>query len=203
MWRNTDQAYGIIAIALHWLVAAAVLGLFGLGLWMVNLTYYDTWYRTAPSIHKSVGVLLFLVMALRLLWRLMNPKPAPEPGRIFSAALAMPAGPSTALAISSRSSNVNFGSLSKDLANSINWRSTSLPRCLAATSSRWTEQAGRYVTQATSSVQGASRQVADSVAAGYSQAGQLVQQRPTQSLLMSFGIGLAVGLILGLSTRSR
>ena len=80
MWRNTDQAYGIIAIALHWLVAAAVLGLFGLGLWMVNLTYYDTWYRTAPSIHKSVGVLLFLVMALRLLWRLMNPKPAPEPG---------------------------------------------------------------------------------------------------------------------------
>lgn len=80
MWRNTEQAYGIIAIALHWLVAVVVLGLFGLGLWMVNLTYYDTWYRTAPSIHKSVGVLLFLVMALRLLWRLVNPRPAPEPG---------------------------------------------------------------------------------------------------------------------------
>ena len=79
MWRNTDQAYGIIAIALHWLVAIVVLGLFGLGLWMVNLTYYDTWYRTAPSIHKSVGVLLFLVMALRLLWRLVNPRPAPDP----------------------------------------------------------------------------------------------------------------------------
>ncbi len=79
MWRNTDQAYGIIAIALHWLVAIAVLGLFGLGLWMVELTYYDTWYRTAPSIHKSVGVLLFLAMTLRLLWGLVNPKPSPEP----------------------------------------------------------------------------------------------------------------------------
>jgi cytochrome b561 len=79
MWRNTDQAYGIIAIALHWLVAVAVLGLFGLGLWMVDLTYYDTWYRTAPSIHKGLGVLLFLVLVLRLLWRLVNPKPAPEP----------------------------------------------------------------------------------------------------------------------------
>ena len=80
MWRNTNQAYGIIAIALHWLVAAVALGLFGLGLWMVDLTYYDAWYRTAPTLHKSVGVLLFLVMALRLLWRLLNPRPAPEPG---------------------------------------------------------------------------------------------------------------------------
>lgn len=80
MWRNTSQAYGVIAIALHWLVAIVVLGLFALGLWMVGLTYYDTWYRTAPSIHKGVGVLLFLVLSLRLLWRLVNPKPEPEPG---------------------------------------------------------------------------------------------------------------------------
>jgi cytochrome b561 len=79
MWRNTNQAYGNIAIALHWLVAIVVPGLFALGLWMVGLTYYDTWYRTAPSIHKGVGVLLFLVLTLRLLWRLVNPKPAPEP----------------------------------------------------------------------------------------------------------------------------
>ncbi len=79
MWRNTSQAYGGIAIALHWLVAIVVLGLFALGLWMVDLTYYDTWYRTAPSIHKAVGVLLFLVLVLRLLWRLVSPKPAPEP----------------------------------------------------------------------------------------------------------------------------
>ena len=79
MWRNTEQTYGIVAIASHWLVAIVVFGLFGLGLWMVDLTYYDNWYRTAPSIHKSVGVLLFLVLALRLLWRLVNPQPSPEP----------------------------------------------------------------------------------------------------------------------------
>lgn len=79
MWRNTEQAYGVIAIALHWLVAIVVFGLFGLGLWMVELTYYDAWYRTAPTIHKSVGVLLFLVLALRLLWRLGNPRPSAEP----------------------------------------------------------------------------------------------------------------------------
>lgn len=79
MWRNTSRTYGIIAIALHWLIAIAVLGLFALGLWMVDLTYYDTWYRTAPSIHKATGVLLFLALVLRLLWRLANPPPSPEP----------------------------------------------------------------------------------------------------------------------------
>ena len=61
----------LLAMIVKFALGLAVLGLFGLGLWMVNLTYYDTWYRTAPSIHKSVGVLLFLVMALRLLWRLV------------------------------------------------------------------------------------------------------------------------------------
>jgi len=79
MWKNTRQGYGIIAIGLHWLVAILVPGLFALGLWMVDLTYYDTWYRTAPSIHKSVGILLFALLALRVLWRLVNPRPSPEP----------------------------------------------------------------------------------------------------------------------------
>ncbi|HDP89272.1 MAG TPA: cytochrome b [Thioalkalivibrio sp.] len=76
-WRNTPDGYGLVAIFLHWLVALAVIGLFVLGLWMVDLGYYDNWYRTAPFIHKSVGILLFMVVALRLLWRLTNPKPSP------------------------------------------------------------------------------------------------------------------------------
>ena len=76
-WRNSADGYGAVAIILHWLVALAVVGLFALGLWMVELTYYDPWYRTAPNIHKSIGILLFLVVALRLLWRMINPAPAP------------------------------------------------------------------------------------------------------------------------------
>lgn len=80
MLRNTTASYGWIAIVLHWLVAIAVIGLFALGLWMVELSYYDPWYRTAPDIHKGIGILLFLVMLGRLLWRLINPRPLPEPG---------------------------------------------------------------------------------------------------------------------------
>ncbi len=80
MWRNQPTAYGLVAVLLHWLVAVTVIGLFALGLWMVELTYYDDWYRTAPNLHKGVGVMLFLVMVARLLWRFYDPPPVPEPG---------------------------------------------------------------------------------------------------------------------------
>jgi cytochrome b561 len=75
MWRNTLNHYGWISIGLHWLVTVAVIALFALGLWMVELTYYDAWYQRAPDLHKSTGVLLFFVMLARLAWRLGNAQP--------------------------------------------------------------------------------------------------------------------------------
>ncbi|PIQ40653.1 MAG: cytochrome B, partial [Thalassolituus sp. CG17_big_fil_post_rev_8_21_14_2_50_53_8] len=39
MIRNTTSAYGWVSIAFHWLMALAGFGLFGLGLYMVELTY--------------------------------------------------------------------------------------------------------------------------------------------------------------------
>ncbi|TBU96217.1 cytochrome b [Phytopseudomonas dryadis] len=83
-WRNTSLRYGFVSISLHWLVAIAVFGLFALGYWMVGLSYYSTWYQTAPNIHKSVGILLFMVMLARLLWRWISPPPPalPEHGRL-------------------------------------------------------------------------------------------------------------------------
>lgn len=77
--RNTTSVYGLVAIALHWSVAVAVIGLFALGLWMTDLTYYDDWYKQGPFIHKSIGILLFLAMAFRLIWRWSNIDPKPEP----------------------------------------------------------------------------------------------------------------------------
>jgi cytochrome b561 len=77
MLRNSHDTYGLAAVILHWLVALVVVGLFGLGLWMVEQTYYDDWYRTAPAIHKGVGVLLFITVTLRLGWRLVGPRPGP------------------------------------------------------------------------------------------------------------------------------
>lgn len=75
MWRNTPDAYGLVSIALHWLIAVGVLGLFALGLWMVELDYYNTWYYRAPALHKAIGVMLLGTMLLRLAWRYGNPLP--------------------------------------------------------------------------------------------------------------------------------
>jgi len=77
MLRNTNSTYGLVAVALHWVVALAVIGLFVLGLWMTELDYYDPWYKAAPDIHRSIGVLLFLAVAVRLAWRLMDSPPPP------------------------------------------------------------------------------------------------------------------------------
>ena len=75
---NNEQRYGLVAKLLHWLMALGVIGLFGLGLYMVELDYYDRLYRTLPHIHKSVGILLFVLLIGRLLWRRFNTQPNPQ-----------------------------------------------------------------------------------------------------------------------------
>jgi len=78
--RNTKQGYGLVAIVMHWLVALVVIGLFSLGIWMTGLTYYDDWYKRGPDLHKSIGILLFMVMIGRVIWRATNTVPEDEPG---------------------------------------------------------------------------------------------------------------------------
>ena len=78
--RNTSANYGLVTILNHWVVALAVFGLFGLGFWMVDLSYYDDWYRRGPDIHRSVGILLFLLMLFRVVWRAVNVSPDPLDG---------------------------------------------------------------------------------------------------------------------------
>ncbi|MGF1545939.1 MAG: cytochrome b [Thiotrichales bacterium] len=77
MTERNRTRYNRTAIILHWGVALTVFGLFALGLWMVDLGYYDPWRKDAPEIHKAVGVLLFIAMSVRLVWRLLHPAPAP------------------------------------------------------------------------------------------------------------------------------
>lgn len=81
MLRNSENGFGLVAILMHWITAFAVIGLFALGWWMVELNYYSEWYRTAPHWHKSIGLLLFAFVLLRLLWKLINigPKPLGKP----------------------------------------------------------------------------------------------------------------------------
>lgn len=81
MWRNTRNGWGVVSISFHWLSALAVIGLFLLGWWMTGLGYYHPWYNQAPWIHRSIGILLLLVTAGRMTWRLLNATPESEGSR--------------------------------------------------------------------------------------------------------------------------
>ena len=74
-WRNDHDHWGWIAILIHWLMALSIFAIFGLGLWMVELTYYDAWYQKGPNLHRSIGIMLFILLIGRLLWRLSDGRP--------------------------------------------------------------------------------------------------------------------------------
>lgn len=72
---NHPAYYGWGAILLHWLMASGIFALYGLGLYLDTLSYYDPAYRTLPHLHKSGGVLLAGLLVVRLIWRACNPVP--------------------------------------------------------------------------------------------------------------------------------
>ncbi|HET8791552.1 MAG TPA: cytochrome b, partial [Modicisalibacter sp.] len=48
MWRDSSGGWGLASILIHWISALAIVGLFALGWWMTELSYYDTWYQLGP-----------------------------------------------------------------------------------------------------------------------------------------------------------
>jgi len=75
--RDSATSYGLVSILLHWAMAGLILGLFGLGLWMVELDYFHPWYNRAPDLHKVLGVATGILLLLRLTWRGLNTRPHP------------------------------------------------------------------------------------------------------------------------------
>ncbi|MCZ4292442.1 cytochrome b [Vibrio sinaloensis] len=76
--KSDVKNYNPVARAIHWLSAIVVIAMFGVGLWMVDLSYYSQWYKTAPHWHKSVGLLLAGLTIFRFVWKLVTPSPRPE-----------------------------------------------------------------------------------------------------------------------------
>jgi cytochrome b561 len=68
------RRYTRTAMVFHWLVAVLVIATIPVGGTMAELERGPT--QDAMFIfHKNVGVLLFLLVSARLIWRLMNPPP--------------------------------------------------------------------------------------------------------------------------------
>ena len=71
--QDTQSKLSPLTIALHWLIALTIIGLLGVGLYMSRTHTYALY-----PIHKSIGIMIFAVIILRIIWRLKNgwPKPA-------------------------------------------------------------------------------------------------------------------------------
>lgn len=75
MLKDSRSGYGLISIVIHWISAALILFLFGLGIYMVDLGYYDDWYHKGPELHISLGLVVLVLMFARVVWRIVNPTP--------------------------------------------------------------------------------------------------------------------------------
>ena len=81
MGRSSLTRYGDIAVLFHWLIALLIIGLLGIGKYMVGLEENDPVRFVLTQWHKSVGILILLLSVLRLLWRFTH-KPPPEPASL-------------------------------------------------------------------------------------------------------------------------
>ena len=75
MWRSGKDHYGIVSSGLHWAIALAIVGLVGLGAWMVGLTYYDPWYYDSLALHKAIGIVVLALALAKFGWKLVDRNP--------------------------------------------------------------------------------------------------------------------------------
>ncbi|MCD9030798.1 cytochrome b/b6 domain-containing protein [Luteimonas sp. Y-2-2-4F] len=78
-WRNTPARWGAVSQSLHWLVVAVILFQGASALWMVGLPNSPS-KISLYALHKSLGLSLLALAALRLGWRLHAGAPAALPG---------------------------------------------------------------------------------------------------------------------------
>ena len=73
---DDHPSYGVVAIALHWLVLALIISSWALGLYMVDLPFSPQMLKFI-SWHKWLGVTIFLIALWRVAWRVTHPAPPP------------------------------------------------------------------------------------------------------------------------------
>jgi cytochrome b561 len=76
--RNSIARYGAVAQALHWIVVALIITQFTLA-WMADDLPIGLHKLALLARHKSIGITIMGLAALRLAWRLVNPSPALPP----------------------------------------------------------------------------------------------------------------------------
>jgi cytochrome b561 len=69
---DTREKLSPLTIALHWIIAVGIIGLLAVGFYMSMYEAYGLY-----DLHKSIGICIFAVILVRVIWRIKNGWPAP------------------------------------------------------------------------------------------------------------------------------
>ena len=73
---NTEQSWGSVAKALHWIMALLIFAMFVLG-WVAVAYPLSPTQLNLFIWHKSIGLSLLGLVCIRLIWRVVNTTPVP------------------------------------------------------------------------------------------------------------------------------
>lgn len=83
MLKNSEDNYGLVSRAIHWLMALLIVVLFAVGLYMTGLEDDNASKGAIYDLHKSFGVVVLLGLIFRLVWLMITRPPALP--RVFGA----------------------------------------------------------------------------------------------------------------------
>lgn len=87
---QTEARYALSVRLMHWLLAILLVSAFGLGVWLDSLSMFDSQQALAGFWHKSLGLLVGILMIVRWLVWLRQPPlpPLPPVGSLLEQRLA-------------------------------------------------------------------------------------------------------------------
>ena len=77
MFFNTSDTYGLLAKLFHWVTFIALIIQIPFGLYLVELEFSDR-RIDLENVHILVGISIFYLVLVRLIWKLFNPSPKSE-----------------------------------------------------------------------------------------------------------------------------
>ncbi|MBV7407905.1 cytochrome b [Maritimibacter sp. DP1N21-5] len=73
---NDAQRFGPVTRVLHWIIALGVIGMLGFGTYIARMEVGLSNYWLF-SLHKSIGVTIWALVVVRLVWHRISPPPGP------------------------------------------------------------------------------------------------------------------------------
>lgn len=75
MLNNSTENYGSLSKAIHWVMAALIITLIAVGIYMAELDKEDPSRLQLFAMHKAFGVLVLMLAVIRIVWLRLSPAP--------------------------------------------------------------------------------------------------------------------------------